>query len=553
VNLPLTFLNLAGSVGLLLWGVHMVQTGVQRAFGAKLRNFLGRTLSKPFRAFLAGIGVTAILQSSTATGLMVTGFAAGGLVDLVPGLAVMLGANVGTTLIVQALSFNVSELAPVLILLGVIMFRRTLAAPRDFGRVLIGLGLMLMALYQFISLLAPYEDAASLRVFLGAISTQPVLDVVLAAGLTWATHSSVAIVLVIVSFAAQGTVPPAAAFALVLGANLGTAINPMLEGTTGSDPVAKRVPLGNLLTRVVGVVIGLIALPYIGPWLVTFETGNARAVADFHTAFNIVLALIFFPLLKPYATLLCRWLPPRTDPADPSRPMYLDPAAHNNPAIALGGAAREALRLPDMLETMLVRLRESFEKADRRQISESRRMDDVLDRLNTAIKTYVTSLDTEGLGESDHLRLRQILTFTTNMQYAGDLVGRSLLGVANRMVKRGMTFSKAGQAELLAMLDRLIANTRAAASIFMTGDERAARNLAGEQEVFRSLEQAATDAHFARFRAGETESVETSSMHLGVLRDLKSINGYLVAAAAYPILERRGELLATRLREPEAP
>jgi phosphate:Na+ symporter len=553
VTLPLTFLNLAGSVGLLLWGVHMVQTGVQRAFGAKLRNFLGRTLSQPFRAFLAGIGVTAILQSSTATGLMVTGFAAGGLVDLVPGLAVMLGANVGTTLIVQALSFNVSELAPVLILLGVIMFRRASAAPRDFGRVLIGLGLMLMALYQFINLLAPYEDAANLRVFLGAISTQPVLDVVLAAGLTWATHSSVAIVLVIVSFAAQGTVPPAAAFALVLGANLGTAINPMLEGTTGSDPVAKRVPLGNLLTRVVGVVIGLIALPYIGPWLVSFETGNARAVADFHTAFNVLLALLFFPLLKPYAALLCRWLPPRTDPADPCRPLYLDPAARNNPAIALGGAAREALRLPDLLQTMLVRLRESLEKADRRQISESRRMDDVLDKLNTSIKTYVTSLDSEGLGESDHARLRQILNFTTNMQYAGDLVGRSLLGIANRMVKRGVTFSKAGQAELLAMLDRLIANTRTAASLFMTGDERAARELAGEQEVFRGLEQAATDAHFARFRAGETESVETSSMHLGVLRDLKSINGYLVAAAAYPILERRGELLATRLREPEAP
>ncbi len=551
MNLPLTFLNLAGSVGLLLWGVHMVQTGVQRAFGAKLRNFLGKTLSKPFRAFLAGIGVTAILQSSTATGLMVTGFAAGGLVDLVPGLAVMLGANVGTTLIVQALSFNVADLAPVLILLGVIMFRRASAAPRDFGRVLIGLGLMLMALYQFITLLTPYEDAPSLRLLLGAVSTQPVLDVVLAAGLTWATHSSVAIVLVIVSFAAQGTVPPAAAFALVLGANLGTAINPMLEGASGADPVARRVPLGNLLTRLFGVVVGLILLPHIGPWLVTFESQNARAVADFHTAFNLLLALIFLPLLKPYAALLRRWLPAHTDPADPSRPLYLDPAARNNPAIALGGAAREALRLADVVETMLIRLRESLEKAERRQISESRRMDDVLDKLNTAIKTYVTSLDTEALGEGDQIRLRQILTFSTNMEYAGDLIGRSVLGIANRMVKRGVTFSKPGQAELLGMLDRLIANVRTAGSLFMTGDERAARQLAGEQEIFRGLEQAATDAHFARFRAGETESVETSTMHLGVLRDLKSINGNLVAAAAYPILERRGELLATRLRGPE--
>jgi phosphate:Na+ symporter len=223
MDFPITLLKLAGSVALLLWGVHMVQSGVQRVFGAKLRGFLGRALRNRLTAFLAGIGVTAVVQSSTATGLMVTGFAAGGLVDLVPALAVMLGANVGTTLIVQVLSFDVAEIAPALILIGVLMFRRASAAPRDFGRVLIGLGLMLMALQSFINLLTPYEDVPSLRLLLGAITTQPVLDVVLAAGLTWAAHSSVAVVLLVMSFAAKGTIPPEAAFALVLGANLGTA------------------------------------------------------------------------------------------------------------------------------------------------------------------------------------------------------------------------------------------------------------------------------------------------------------------------------------------
>jgi phosphate:Na+ symporter len=182
-------------------------------------------LRNRLQAFLAGIGVTAILQSSTATGLMVTGFAAGGLVDLVPALAVMLGANVGTTLIVQLLSFNVAEVAPALLLIGVLMFRRTSAGPRDFGRVLIGLGLLLMALRQFVGLLDPFEDAPSLRLLLGTISTQPVLDVILAAGLTWAAHSSVAVVVLTMSFAAKGVVPPHAAFALVLGANLGSAIH----------------------------------------------------------------------------------------------------------------------------------------------------------------------------------------------------------------------------------------------------------------------------------------------------------------------------------------
>jgi phosphate:Na+ symporter len=551
MNFPLTLLDLAGSVALLLWGVHMVQTGVQRAFGAKLRSFLGNALRNRFAAFAAGLGATALLQSSTATGLMVTGFAAGGLVDLVPALAVILGANVGTTLIVQLLSFDIAVVAPAFILIGVLMFRRASAGPRDFGRVLIGLGLLLMALDQFVTLLTPYEDVPSLRMLLGAISTQPLLDVVIAAGLTWAAHSSVAIVLVIMSFAAQGTVPPEAAFALVLGANLGTAINPVLEGASGNDPAAKRLPLGNLVNRVIGVVIGFVALPYVSVWLVTIDSDNARAVADFHTAFNLVLAAIFFPLLNPYAKLLRRWMPARVDEADPGQPLYLDPAARETPVIALGGAAREALRLADVLESMLIGLRDMLEHADRKKIGETKRLDDILDTLNTAIKTYVTALDPDTLSGADFRRVREILTFATEMEHAGDIVDNNLLGIANKMVKRGVTFSKSGQVELLGMIDRLLVNVRTAAAVFMTGDERAARALATEKERFRTLESAATVAHFERLRAGRVDTAETSTMHLDALRDLKSVNSHLVAAAAYPILEGKDELLPTRLRSDE--
>jgi phosphate:Na+ symporter len=549
MEFPITLLDLAGAVALLLWGIHMVQTGIQRAFGAKLRSFLGSALRNRFKAFLAGMGVTAILQSSTATGLMVTGFAAGGLVDLAPALAVMLGANVGTTLIVQVLSFNVAEVAPALILIGLLMFRRASTGPRDFGRVLIGLGLVLMALHQFVDLLTPYEDVPSLRMFLGAVSTQPVLDVILAAGLTWAAHSSVAIVLLIMSFATKGTVPPEAAFALVLGANLGTAINPVLEGATGDDPAAKRLPLGNLLNRLLGVGIALAALPYIGPWLVTIDLDNSRMVADFHTAFNLILALVFFPLLTPYASLLRRWLPARIAEGDPSRPMYLDPMAQEIPVIALGAAAREALRLADVLESMLQGLRDVFEKGDRRQISGTKRLDDILDKLNTAIKAYLTSLDPEALSEADHRRVTEILAFATNMEQAGDIVDKNLLGLATKKLKRGLAFSEEGQAELLTMIDRLTANLRAAASLFMTEDERAARLLAAEKEAFRNLEVSATASHFQRLRSGRVDTAETSSLHLDALRHLKQINTHLVAAAAYPVLESKGELLPSRLRQ----
>jgi len=338
---PVTLIDLAGAIALLLWGMHMVQTGVQRTFGPKLRAILGSALRTRMRALLAGLGVTAILQSSTATGLMTAGFAAGGLVDLVPALAVMLGANIGTTLIVQALSFDVAAASPVLILVGVLMFRRGAnSQTHDLGRVFIGLGLTLLALHQLLGLTTQYEDAPSLRSFLGAISTQPFLDVLLAAAVAWAAHSSVAIILIVMSLAAQSAVPPDAAFALVLGANFGSAINPVLEGTAGADPAAQRLSVGNLINRGAGVLLALAFLPWIGRLAVTLSPDPARAVADFHTAFNLVLACLFFPLLEPYARFLRWWFPTRADPADPSTPIYLDPAARETPIVALGAAAR---------------------------------------------------------------------------------------------------------------------------------------------------------------------------------------------------------------------
>ena len=548
MDFSITLVNLAGSVALLLWGVHMVQTGVQRALGARLRLMLGVALRNRVQAFLAGIGVTAILQSSTATGLMVTGFAAGGLVDLVPALAVMLGANVGTTLIVQVLSFNVAEVASALILIGVLMFRRTSAAPRDFGRVLIGLGLILMALRQFVGLLDPFEDAPSLRLLLGAVATQPALDVILAAGLTWAAHSSVAVVLLTMSFAAKGVVPPDAAFALVLGANLGSAINPVLEGGAGDDPAARRLPIGNLINRGLGVIVGLAVLPVLGPWMVTIDPDNTRVVADFHTGFNLILALVFFPVLTPYAALLSRLLPVRVDPGDPGRPMYLDQAAVEVPTVALGAATREALRMADALETMLLGLRDALLRPDRRQLADLKRLDDVLDTLNTAIKAYMTALPSEAMTENDHRRVVEILSFATNLEHAGDVVDKGLLATVTKQVKRGLLFSAGESDTCRRLVDRLIVNLRTAASVLVTGDDRAARLLVEEKEIFRALEAEATATHFERLREGSLASGETSALHLDALRDLKRVNAHLVAAAAYPVLDGKGELLPNRLR-----
>jgi len=543
-----TLLDLAGFIALLLWGTHMVQSGIQRAFGPNLRSILGRALRNRFAALFAGLTITAILQSSTATGLMVAGFAAGGFVELVPALAVMLGANIGTTLIVQILSFNIAVISPALILVGVIMFRRNSSSrTRDLGRVFIGLGLMLLALHQLLELMTAYEDEPSLRLMLGAISTVPLLDVILATGLTWAVHSSVAIVLLIMSLASKGVVPPNAAFALVLGANLGTAINPVIEGPAGADPAAKRLPIGNLLTRLFGVGAALLLLEPIGRFMVTVEPIEARAVADFHTLFNLVLAALFFPILTHYAKFLQRWLPDKKDPADPGRPVYLDASALETPIIALGSAAREALRLADVLGEMLTGTRNALASGDRRLMVETRKRDDILDQLNTAIKAYLTSLDADELSDDDHQRLNEILCFIMHLEQAGDVIDRYLLPHAAKRLKRGLVFSKDEQAELVALIERLNGNLRTAGSLLMTGDLRVARMLADEKVSFRDVEAQATSQHFEGLRSGRLDTAQASALHLDLLRDMKLINSHIVAASAYPVLERTGELLQSRI------
>ena len=527
----------------------MVQSGIQRALGANLRRFMGAALGNRIRAVLAGLGITALLQSSTATALMVTSFAANGIVELMPALAALLGANVGSTLTVQVLSFNIARLAPVFVLIGVVAFRRGQPRTRDLGRVAIGVGLMIMALARVLEITTPFEDAPSLRLMMGSLATDSLVAAIVGAILTWLAHSSVAVVLLIMSLAAGNVIPPDAAFALVIGANIGTALNPVLEGTFGADPAARRLPVGNLLLRIVGGVLTLTCLGPLGRVMVVIEPDAARATADFHTGFNVVLALLALPVLGPYAKLLCRLFPQRIDALDPSRPLYLDEASIEVPSLAITQAAREALRMSDVVADMLAGVSDALIRSERRRIDEIRQLDDILDRLNTAIGAYLAALDSDSLEQADHRRMLEVLAFATNMEHAGDTIERNVLAHASKQLRRGLTLTAEEQAGIKAMVDRLTANVRAAAAVFMAQDARAARSLAAEKRAFRHLETKAAEGHFRRMQQGRVGHARTSTMYVDLVRDLKQVNGHLVAASAYPILETGGELRSSRLRQ----
>ena len=545
MDATLSLLNLGGSIALLLWGVHMVQSGVQRAFGPDLRRFLAKTLDNRIKAAAAGLGVTTILQSSTATGLMIASFASAGFVALVPALAAMLGANIGTTLIVQALSFDISRVSPLLLLAGVAMFRAGAARTRDIGRVAIGLGLMLIALSTLLEIITPYEDVPSLRILMGGIATDRLISIVFGALLAWAAHSSVAVALLVMSFAEKGVVPLNAALALIIGANIGTALNPLLEGARGGDAAGRRVVVGNLITRLAGAAVATPLLSLIGVHLVQIEPNFSRAVADFHTAFNLVIALAFLPLLQPLARLLERLVPVEIGPADPKRPLYLDEPALETPSIALGHASREALRMVDVLNSMIEGVADALRLGDREAVARARRQDDLLDALNSEIKRYLSRLDPETLTDDEHRRAEAVLTFSLNLEGAGDVVERNLASLVAKRLKRGVESSPEDDREIREAFEAVRANLRSAASVFTTGDRRAARVLSQQKAEFRRREGEAIKTHFARLR----QQREATAPALDLLRDIKRLNDHLVAGAAYPVLEAAGELMPSRIAD----
>ena len=542
----MVLLDLLGGVALLLWGLHMVHSGILRAFGPDLRLLLAKALNNRLSAFAAGIGLTALLQSSTATALITTSFAAEGMVSLVSALAIMLGANVGTTLIVQVMSFNIAAAAPVLFIIGLVAFR---SGPRsrikDIGRVSIGLGLMLLALHILLDSLAPAENAPGVLVIMNALTGDPVLCIIIGALVTWVVHSSVAGVLLVMSLAYAHFISPDAALALVLGANLGSAINPLFEGARRDNPASYRLPLGNLANRLVGIVLVAPFLHPIAQLLQGWQPDLAKATAMFHIAFNAGTALLFIGLLDGMARLLERLLPDRLQEADPSRPRYLDESALETPSLALADAARETLHMGDHVEIMLRKVMAAMMTNDRALVEQVSRMDNAVDGLDEAIKLYVTKLTRGSLDEREGHRAMEIISFTINLEHIGDIIDKNMSELATKKIKRRLQFSAEGAEELSAFHKRTLESLRIAFGVFMSGDVNEARKLLVEKTTLRNAELAATERHLDRLREGRTESVETTSLHLDVLRDLRRIHSH-VCTVAYSVLDAAGQLAADR-------
>ena len=541
-------LNLLSAVALLVWGTHLVRAGILRIYGAKLRDVLSQSVNNRFTAVLAGLGVTGLVQSSTATAVIATSFAGRGLIATAPALAIMLGADVGTSLMVQVFSLDLSWLSPLLLFCGVVLFLswQNSTAGR-IGRVLIGLGLIILALKLIMVATQPFTQAAGVKVMFASLTGDLMLDMLVGALFAVLSYSSLAVVLLTATLVSTGIISVKVALALVLGANLGSGILAVLT-TLNMSPEARRVPLGNLVFKVLGC---LLFVPFIGPvqqLLASLDADSQRMVVNFHLLFNVVLAAVFIYATGPVARLTARVLPSPRRGDDPSRPRHLDPSALATPSLAIACAAREALRLGDVIETMLKGVLTVLQTNDLALGKSLRAMDDIVDDLYTAIKLYLTQVSHEALGDAESRRWTDIVTFAINMEHVGDMLERILIDLEEKKILKNRNFSEAGMAEICDLHQRLVANLQLGLSVFLEGDLKSAQRLIEQKTQFRNVEIAYADNHLRRLLDNTPQSIETSSLHLDLISDMKRINSH-ICSIAYPILEQAGVLNHSRLRE----
>ena len=540
-------LNLLAAISLLVWATSLVRTGVLRVFGENLRGVLSRSFSNRLRAMLAGLGVTSVVQSATATGLIVASFVGKGLVTTSAALAVMLGADVGSALMAVVYSLDLSWLSPLLIFTGVVSFvTNANGTVGRVGRILIGLGLVTLALQLIVASTQPLTQSPAVRALLVALPNDVMLDIVVGAVLTVLSYSSLAIVLLTATLTSSGMLPSTVALGLVLGANVGSGLLALIA-TGGESKTARRAPLGNLIFKLAGAAIAIPLLPRIHVLLQ--ETGGAihEQVVWFHLGFNATIALLFIAATPLVARLVEKIIPEPSSLGDRDRPRYLDPVALQTPSLAISCAAREALHQADVVETMLRGILPVIRDNDLELAEQLRKMDDKVDELYTAIKFYLTQISRESLSVRESRRWTDIVSFTINMEQIGDIIERVIQDVEDKKIRKNRSLSEAGMAEIVHLHERLMANLRLGMSVFLDGHVRDAKKLLEEKARFRDLEHEYAASHIARLQENTAQSIETSSLHLDLISDLKRINSHL-CSIAYPILENAGVLAQTRIR-----
>lgn len=544
---PLLFLlHVAGAAALLIWAVRLVRTGVERGWSVPLRRLLRQGAERRAIAALSGTGAAIVLQSSTAVAILTSNFVAAGTLAAAAGLAILLGADLGSAIVAQILLTRADWFVPVLLVAGVAMFLKSQS--RDYrmaGRVLIGLALIFVSLTMIRDATEPLRDSKGLVTAMTYLGGDPVTAFAIGALFAWAVHSSVAAVLLFVTLAAQGVLPVTAGVAMVLGANLGGAIIAYVL-TLGAEIEARRVIVANLALRGGGAALALFALSAFALPLDYLGATPARQVINLHLAFNLALLLIALPVTRPVLALVSRWITAPAQSSNLTRISALDPAALTHPDRALACATREILQMGEGVEAMLRSVIGLYDEWDDTAASAIRAKETELDKMHIAIKLYLAKLHRTVEGEEATQKSLELADMAVNLESAGNTIADVMLALARRRDQTGSAFSETGWKEIRDFHDRVLSNAQSGLNVLMTMNPDAARALVEEKDRVRDMEQRLQRSHLDRLKQGLTESIETSNIHQETLRALKQVNSAFTMIA-YPILSETGDLLSSRL------
>lgn len=532
----LTLLDLLSAVALLIWGTHIVRTGILRVYGSQLRRVLSQNMTKRPLAFVAGILVTALVQSSNATAMLVTSFVGQGLMTLTPALAIMLGADVGTALMSRVLTFDLSWLSPLLIFLGVVFFlSRKQTRAGQLGRVGIGLGLIILALQLIVAAAAPITQAAGVKVLFASLTGDLLLDALVGAMFALISYSSLAAVLLTATLAGAEIIGLPVAIGLVIGANIGSGLLAFLS-TSMQNVAGRQVALGSLLYKLLGLLLIIPVLDPLVAWIDTLGFQPQELVIGFHLIYNTARCLIMLPTVGPMARLCAGLLPQQNEAGGPARPRHLDLAALSTPSLALANAVRETLRMGDLVENMLGSMLAVLRGTQTAVTQEVRRLNDDVEALYSGIKLYLAQMPREELGEQDNRRWAEIIELAVNLELASGLIERMLRKIQQQKTSQRRSFSETGLEELADLQIQLQSNLRLGLSVFLSGDPESARQLLREKRRFRAQERRLAHAHVSRLQRKVVQSIETSSLHLELMADMKRLNS-LFCGSAYAVLE----------------
>lgn len=543
----IVIVNLLGAVALLLFGLTQVKDGVTRAFGVKLRTILATSTRNGPRSFVSGFFATIALQSSTATALTVASFAERDLIRPRMAQIVLLGANVGTAVTAWIFATGVAWLSPLLIVSGIVLRKGSSNARQGGGTALVGVGLMLLSLHLLSNATEPMRASPALGAFIGLLDDAWPVALLLSAAMAFFSSSSLAMVVLILSLASAGILSTGLIIVLVLGANLGGAIPPVIATMSG-PAAARRITLGNLVIRAIGCAIAMPLASYGAIALQRLPLSESMLPVDAHLIFNILLTIVAWPLSGFVSDLMARVVP--SDVQSDDGPRFLDKDALDTPVVALANATREVLVIGDTIERMLIRAENAFKHNDLAPLTEIAALEKKVDQLQQEVKIYLSQLGRKGLDENDARRSITVIDYAINLEHMGDIIEKGLCEQIRKKILNGFKFSDEGYDELKTLFDMTIENLRAAQSIFVTGDFALARRLMEIKIDIRRLEKRSSGRHLERLRDGLMESLQTSSLHLDMLRDLKRINAHIVSVA-HPILDESGILGESRLRTAE--